>query len=249
MLADVQAQLHSWWAPALAFAAGVVSFASPCVLPLVPGYVAFVTGQAPGTPGATGGRRIGPVLLFIAGFSSVFIVLFGFTASAASRWLHSTTGQRVAGSVVIAFGVFMLLYALRPKVPWLYREERPLLARVKPGPAWAFPLGMAFAAGWTPCIGPVLGATVTLASAQGTLSRAVLLLAFYSLGLGVPFFLIGLGLARVMTAARFFTRHYRWFAGVSGALMVAIGVLVVSGLWVQVLSPVLRLVNRFTPPI
>ena len=142
-----------------------------------------------------------------------------------------------------------MLYAVRPRFPWLYREGRPLLTRVRPGPAWAYPLGMAFAAGWTPCIGPVLGATVTLASAQGSLSRAVLLLAFYSLGLGLPFLLIGLGLVRMMGAARFFSRHYQWFAGVSGVLMIAIGVLVVSGLWVQVLSPVLRLVNRFSPPI
>ena len=97
MVADVQAQLHSWWAPALAFAAGLVSFASPCVLPLVPGYLAFVTGQAPGEAGE---RRVGPVLLFIAGFSTVFIVLFGFTASATSRWLHSSTGERVAGAVL-----------------------------------------------------------------------------------------------------------------------------------------------------
>src|SRR5438067_1385109 len=246
MVADVQAQLHSWWAPALAFAAGLVSFASPCVLPLVPGYLAFVTGQAPGEAGA---RRVGPGLLVLAGLSTVFIVLFGFTASASSRWLLSSTGERVAGAVVLAFGVFMVLYAVRPRFPWLYREGRPLLTRVRPGPAWAYPLGMAFAAGWTPCIGPVLGATVTLASAQGSLSRAVLLLAFYSLGLGLPFLLIGLGLVRMMGAARFFSRHYQWFAGVSGVLMIAIGVLFVSGLWVQVLSPVLRLVNRFSPPI
>src|SRR5439155_22508213 len=150
------------------FAAGVVSFASPCVLPLVPGYLAFVTGQAPGR----GGRRsILPVLAFIGGFTLVFTVLFGFTASAIGRWIQSPVGQRVAGGVVLAFGLFMILYALRVSVPWLYREERPLLGRltrVRPGPGWAFPLGMAFAAGWTPCIGPTLGAIYGLASAQCT---------------------------------------------------------------------------------
>src|SRR5256886_15902144 len=105
MVADVQAQLHSWWAPALAFAAGLVSFASPCVLPLVPGYLAFVTGQAPASEGSAP-RRIGPILLFIAGFSLVFTVVLGFTASATGRWIRSAVGQRVSGALIIAFGIF-----------------------------------------------------------------------------------------------------------------------------------------------
>ncbi len=249
MLADAQTQIHTWWAPALAFAAGLVSFASPCVLPLVPGYLAFVTGQAPG-PG--GRRSILPVLGFVAGFTVVFTVLFGFTASALGRWIHSPVGQRVAGGLVLAFGVFMVLYALRLGVPWLYREERPLLGRltrVRPGPAWSFPLGMAFAAGWSPCIGPVLGAIYGLASAQGSTGRAVFLLAMYSLGLGVPFVLVALGLDRVMNTMKLFGRNYHWFAGVSGVLLIAIGVLLVSGLWVRVLAPLLQLVNRYTPAL
>jgi cytochrome c-type biogenesis protein len=249
MVADAAQQIHSWWAPALAFAAGVVSFASPCVLPLVPGYLAFVTGQAPG-PG--GRRSIWPILGFIAGFTVVFTVLFGFTASLFGRWIHSPAGQKVAGAVVIAFGVFMLLYALRLGMPWLYREERPLLgrmSRVKPGPAWAFPLGMAFAAGWSPCIGPVLGAIYTLAGSQGSTARAVILLFAYSLGLGLPFLLIGLGIERAMNTMKWFARNYQWFAGISGVLLIAIGVLLVTGWWERVLAPLLQWVNRYTPPI
>lgn len=241
----------AWWGPALAFAAGIVSFASPCVLPLVPGYLSFVTGEGAVVQSdrELARRPLLPVLLFILGFSLVFTVVFGFGASAASRFIRSDTGQRVAGAFVIAFGVFMLLYALRARVTWLYREERPLLSRVRPGPAGAFPLGMAFAVGWTPCIGPVLGAVATLALNQGSTVRAVGLLLAYSAGLGLPFFLVGLGVTKMMGAFRFFSRHYRVFAAISGVIMVAIGVLLVTGLWVQLLSPVLNEVNRFSPPI
>jgi cytochrome c-type biogenesis protein len=253
MLADVQSQLNTWWAPALAFAAGLVSFASPCVLPLVPGYLAFVVGQTP-APGErpTGADRWRSMLSFVAGFTVIFTFVFGFAASAVRGWITSPAGQRAAGVLVFAFGVFMLLYAARAGRAWLYAERRPFLDRltgVKPGPAWAFPLGMAFAAGWTPCIGPVLGAIVTLAGAQGSTARAVLLLFTYSLGLAIPFVLIGLGLERVMGAMRFFSRHYRWFAGVSGVLMMLIGVLLITGLWVRFLAPVITLVNRYSPPI
>ena len=155
LIADVvQHGLQQWWAPLLAFAAGVVSCASPCVLPLVPGYVAFVSGGQ--APGADRREATMPILLFILGFTLVFTFVFGFAASSIGRWLRLPAGQRVTGGVVVAFGLFMILNALRIRLPWLYREERPLLSRVHPGTAGALPLGMAFAAGWTPCIGPVL---------------------------------------------------------------------------------------------
>jgi cytochrome c-type biogenesis protein len=246
VIADVARGVTSWWGPALAFAAGVVSFASPCVLPLVPGYLSFVTGERAAEESRP---QLFPVVLFILGFSAVFTVIGGFTASAVTRFLRSPSGQRTAGVVVVAFGLFMLLYAVRARLPWLYREERPLLSRVKPGPAWAFPLGMAFAVGWTPCIGPVLGAILTLAAGQGSTARAVLLLLFYSLGLGLPFLLVGLGLRRLMGAFRFFSRNYHWFAGVSGAAMVTIGVLLVTGEWTRLVAPLFRAIARFTPAI
>ena len=247
MIGDVAAGVRQWWAPLLAFAAGVVSFASPCVLPLVPGYLSFVTGERAAPDPER--RPLLPVVAFILGFTAVFTVLFGFTASALSRALKSTTGQRVAGGVVLAFGLFMILYALRTRLTWLYREERPLLSRVRPGPAGAFPLGMAFAVGWTPCIGPVLGAITTLAANQQDTARAVLLLFVYSMGLGVPFLLIGLGVNRLLKALRFFSRHYQWFAGVSGVVMIAIGVLLVAGEWTRLIAPLLRLANRLSLPI
>jgi cytochrome c-type biogenesis protein len=242
----------AWWAPLLAFAAGIVAFASPCVLPLVPGYLSFVTaaGESPGsTPSRHRARpRALPMLLFVAGFSIVFTSLGAFAGTLVPV-VRSTTGQRVAGLVVLAVGVFLLLYAFQVGSASLYREDRPLLARVRPGGAAAFPLGMAFAAGWTPCIGPVLAGTLALAAAQSDPVRSALLLFSFSMGLGVPFVLIGLGIGGLMRRLGFLQRHYRAIAGVSGSVLVAIGLLLVSGAWVRVMSPLLRLVNSFEPPI
>ncbi|MBI4261228.1 MAG: sulfite exporter TauE/SafE family protein [Actinobacteria bacterium] len=240
----VDTGLASWWAPALAFAAGVVSFASPCVFPLVPGYLSFVSGGQTSEES----RPIFPMLLFIAGFAAVFTSLGAFT-QVLRPLLSDPLAVRIAGAIVIVFGVAMLLYAFRLGWPGLYAERRPLLSRIRPGPAGAFPLGMAFAAGWTPCIGPVLGGILTLAAAQGGSVRGALLLFVYSLGLGVPFLLVGLGVRRLMSTLSFVKRNYHWFAGVSGAVMVALGVLIVSGLWTRLLAPLLRVINRFSPPI
>jgi cytochrome c-type biogenesis protein len=188
------------------------------------------------------------MLLFIAGFSVVFTSLGAF-AGVLVPIVRSTTGQRVAGLVVLAVGVFLLLYAFRVGSASLYGERRPLLAKVRPGGAAAFPLGMAFAAGWTPCIGPVLAGILTLAAAQSDPGRSALLLFSFSLGLGVPFVLIGLGIGGLMDRLGFLQRHYNAIAGVSGTVLVAIGLLLVTGAWVRVISPLLRLVNSFEPPI
>jgi cytochrome c-type biogenesis protein len=243
MLADyVRTGLSAWWAPGLAFAAGVVSFASPCVFPLVPGYLSFVSGGE-----GDENRPLVPILLFIAGFAIVFTALGAFTTALIPRWIRSEAGQRVAGVIIIAFGLFMILYALRRGRPWLYSERRPFLSRIRPGPAGALPLGMAFAAGWTPCIGPVLGGILTIAGAEGGAARGALLLLVYSLGLGVPFLLVGLGAHRLVRSLSFLQRNYRVIAAVSGALMVTIGVLLVSGLWLRVLTPFLRAGTNIFP--
>jgi cytochrome c-type biogenesis protein len=295
MIADVTRGLSEWWAPVLAFVAGVVSFASPCVLPLVPGYLAFVSGtdeveagrasgsEVGGTDGRSkavattagssqpvpdGGavavaerpaaepRRLAPVLpmiLFVAGFAIVFTA-FGVVAGQAptgwlSRQLHSGALLRIAGVFVLLFGVAMILYAFRLGSPSLYAERRPFLSRVRPGPAGALPLGMAFALGWTPCIGPVLGAILAIASTQGGAFRGGGLLFIYSLGLGLPFVLIGLGVQRLVRVLDVIKRNYHWIAGVSGAIMVAIGVLLVSGLWQSWVTPWLNRLSSVTPPL
>jgi cytochrome c-type biogenesis protein len=240
----VERGLGSWWAPGLAFAAGVVSFASPCVFPLVPGYLSFVAG---------GERReerrpVVPILLFIAGFAAVFTALGAFTGTV-QRIIRSTAGIKISGLVIVAFGALMLLYALRLGSPGLFTERRPLLGHVRPGPTWAFPLGVAFGAGWTPCIGPVLGGVLAIAAAQGGSLRGAFLLFWYSAGLGLPFLLVGLGIRRLMSALAFVKRNYHWIAGVSGLVMVAIGVLVFTDRWTLVLGPVLRQVGRFTPAL
>jgi cytochrome c-type biogenesis protein len=248
VLADIaQRGLAAWWGPLLAFAAGVVSCASPCVLPLVPGYVAFVAGSD--RPDADHRAQFAPILLFIAGFTVVFTLIFGLTASVLARWILLPVGQRIAGGVVFVFGGLMVLYGLRVAFPALYWESRPLLNRIEPGKIGAFPLGMAFAVGWTPCIGPVLGLILTLAAAQHDTPKTLLLLLSYSIGLGLPFALIGLGIRRAMGAFRFFSRNYQWFAGIGGAVMMTFGVLLISGVWVRLLAPFLGLVNRFTPAL
>jgi cytochrome c-type biogenesis protein len=245
VLADfVQDGLGSWWAPGLAFAAGIVSFASPCVFPLVPGYLSFVAGGE----SMQERRPVVPILLFIGGFAAVFTALGAFTG-AVTRVLRSPAGVRISGAIIIAFGVLMLLYALRLGSPSLFAERRPLLGRVRPGPAWAFPLGVAFGAGWTPCIGPVLAGVLAIAAVQGGSFRGASLLFVYSVGLGLPFLLVGLGLRRLMGALSFVRRNYHWFAGISGAVMIAIGVLVATNLWTRLLGPVLRAISDFNPAI
>ncbi len=232
----VDTGLSSWWAPALAFAAGVVSFASPCVLPLVPGYVSFVTGSR-ATEGE-GRRPLLPILLFILGFTIVFTLLGAF-AGTFVRFFRDPWFQRAAGLIVLALGLLMLGYAFRRGSPRLYAERRPLLERVRPGTAGALPLGMAFAAGWTPCIGPVLGGILAIAASGGTVKGAALLVV-YSFGLGLPFLLVGIGADRLVRSLGWVRRNYRAIAGVSGALLVAVGVLLITGLFQRFIAPLAR---------
>lgn len=243
---DFQSALQAWWAPALAFVAGVVSFASPCVLPLVPGYVSFVSGSQ----GEERRRPILPMLLFVLGFALVFTALGAFSRVFVPA-VSSPTGRLVSGLLVVAIGILMLLYALRLGSPTLFVERRPFLSRVRPGPASALPLGMAFAVGWTPCIGPVLAGILGLALAQGGGTWGALLLFFYSMGLGLPFLLVGLGIRRLVGAMAFVKRNYHWFAGASGTLLMVIGVLLASNQWVPLLSRlgILRWVQNVQPPI
>jgi cytochrome c-type biogenesis protein len=238
--------LQAWWGPALAMVAGIVSFASPCVLPLVPGYLSFVAGSQEREPR----RPFLPTMLFVLGFALVFSVMGAFSGVFVPIF-RSATGQRVAGVVVAAMGTLMLMYALRLGTPALFAERRPLLARVGPGPAGALPLGMAFAIGWTPCIGPVLAGIFLLAGAQGGGVWGAVLLFFYSLGLGLPFLLIGLGVTRLTRAFAFVKRNYHWFAGTGGVLLLGVGVLLALNQWVPLLSRLglLRLVQNFTPPL
>lgn len=215
----------------IAFLAGIVSFLSPCVLPLIPGYLSFITGLTT-TELADEDRKTSavlvPTLLFVLGFSIVFVSL-GASASVIGGLLsqyHALIGK-IAGIAVVLFGVFLLGII---KVPWLYGEARMDLSRAKKFGRWAaLVMGMAFAAGWTPCIGPILGSILAIAAATGSAARGALLLFTYSLGLGVPFILIGLLFGRATRLLRWLTRHSLVINRVAGVVLIAIGFLIFSG--------------------
>jgi cytochrome c-type biogenesis protein len=247
MIADATESLSRWWAPGVAFAAGVVSFASPCVFPLVPGYLSFVTGGAvaaierdPASGVARRSRDLLPILLFIAGFTLVF-TLYGAFSTTFVRIFKGRSGQVVAGLVVIVVGLVLIGYALGRGWLALYTERRPFLQKVGPGVTGAFPLGMAFAAGWTPCIGAVLSAILTMAAASGGALRGATLLAIYSLGLGVPFLLLGLGVQWLTGTLGWVRRHYRAISTASGTILVVLGVMLLTGTFTRYLNaPLLR---------
>lgn len=209
----------------VAFAAGVLSFLSPCVLPLVPSYLAYVGGSAE----AKRAVLLRNALAFVLGFSLVFIAL-GAGASALGSLLRANQRALTLGGgvLVILFGLVMLGVI---KLPWLYRDTRMQYSGETRTPFGAVLLGMAFAAGWTPCIGPILGAILTMASAAGTLSAGVGLLAVYALGLAVPFLAAALLLDPFMRFSRRFRRFLPWVERVAGALLLVAGVLMVTGVY------------------
>ena len=212
----------------LAFLAGLLSFLSPCVLPLVPSYLAFVGGNA----SAARAVRVRNALLFVLGFSLVFIAL-GASASLLGSLLRSYRGTLtvVGGILVIAFGL-ILLGVIR--VPWLYRDTRMQMKGDPSTPAGAVVLGMAFAAGWTPCIGPILGGILTLAGATGTLSAGVTLLAVYALGLALPFVLAALAMDRFLHVSKRLRSALPWIERGAGALLVVAGLLMVTGTYTTI---------------
>ena len=228
----------------LAFAAGIVSFLSPCVLPIVPGYVSYVAGDSTRRPRLT---TLGLSAMFVSGFSAVFIAL-GASASLAGRFLlrYRYEANLAAGAIIVMFGLSMLGFSRW--LPWLARDLRPQ-PRVQGGSALAaFVLGLAFAFGWTPCIGPVLGAILAV-SAAGTSANGIGLLAAYAAGLGLPFLATALFIDR---AAHLGGRLRRLSAGlhvVGGAVLVALGLaimndrLTVVSLWLLKRFPLLQTIG------
>ncbi|MHB8666020.1 MAG: cytochrome c biogenesis CcdA family protein [Burkholderiales bacterium] len=209
-----------------AFAAGIVSFLSPCVLPLVPGYVSYVAGDTlvHGHHADRGVQRlaaIGLSLCFVAGFSTVFVAL-GAGATALGQLLlrYKYEANMVAGVIVILFGLFM---AGALKFAWLERDLR-VHADIKGGrPLGAYLIGVAFAFGWAPCIGPVLGAILTISAVAATVSSGTALLAAYSLGLGLPF-------DQLLGWLKSVRRIGRWLQVGAGASMVLMGVAMITGM-------------------
>lgn len=215
-----------------AFGAGIISFLSPCVLPLVPGYVSYVAGDAlvHRTESAARARRLatlGLSLCFVAGFSTVFIAL-GAGATVLGQFLlrYKNEANIVGGAIVLLFGLFMVGAV---KMPWLQRDLR-VHAQIKGArPLSAYLIGLAFAFGWTPCIGPVLGAILTLSAVTATVSSGIALLSAYSLGLGVPFLLTAAFTGALLKRLKSVRRTGRWLQLAAGAGMIAMGLAMMAG--------------------
>ena len=225
----------------VAFVAGLLSFLSPCVLPLVPSYVGFITGMT--LPEVSGRRRAALLhaLLFVAGFSLVFVLL-GASATALGRALnyYQVWLQRVGGVLIIIFG-FLCLGVF--KVGVLNQERRVHLEHKPVGYLGSALAGVAFGAGWTPCIGPVLGAILGLAATTSDVTRGMQLLAVYSAGLALPFLIAAVAVESFLDWFQGFRRYLPWVMRLSGLTLIVVGVLLVTGEftrlagWLQGLTP------------
>jgi len=215
-----------------AFGAGIISFLSPCVLPLVPGYISYVTGDALSHAHRAGDRAqrlavLGLSLCFVAGFSTVFIAL-GAGATMLGQLLlrYKYEANIIGGIIVIVFGLFMIGMA---QLPWLQRDLR-YHGHIKGArPLGAYLIGLAFAFGWSPCIGPVLGAILTVSAASATVSNGVALLGAYSLGLGIPFLVTALFTGAMLKRLKLMRRTGRWLQMGAGVAMILMGIAMITG--------------------
>lgn len=217
----------------IAIAAGLVSFLSPCVLPLVPGYLSYVTGlSGADLESARRGRMVGGALLFVAGFGVVFVsagVLFGALGSFLAT--YDDLLMRIFGGVAILLGL-----AFVGLIPWLSRDIR--VHKVPAVGLVAAPLlGATFGLGWTPCIGPTLGVVMSLATSEGTVGRGAVLSIAYTLGLGIPFILVALAFRRMVGALGWVRRHQVWVTRIGGGMLITVGLLLVTGLWTYAIAP------------
>ena len=231
-----------------AFFAGIVSFLSPCVLPLVPGYISIISGssldqlKAREKDASLMRTVLLNSLMFIAGFSITFIML-----GASASWIGQILLARqrlfgqIAGLVLIVFGIHLLGIF---KINFLYRDKRFHNVEKPRGLLGALVLGLAFAFGWTPCIGPILAGILTIASTKQTVAEGMFLLAIYSAGLGVPFLLTSIALNRFLSFYGRFKRHFRMVEIASGALVITVGVLIMTGTFTR-LAQWLSFLNRF----
>lgn len=215
-----------------AFGAGVLSFISPCVLPLVPGYISFVSGVSfdqmqtadAASRAATRRQMLITSLAFVLGFSLVFICL-GASATAIGHLLRhqKTILERIAGVVIVIFGLHL---AGVFRIKWLDKDTRVQTSGRPASPIGAFLVGLAFAFGWTPCIGPILGGILAIAGSKNSVGEGVLLLGVYSAGLGIPFLVTSLAIDRFFVASKRIRKYYKPIEVVSGALLVVLGVLI-----------------------
>jgi len=232
----------------LAVTAGAISFSSPCVLPLLPGYLAFMTGLSDADIDSGRRVRVRAAILFVAGFSVVFTALGTAVAlTGASVARHVPTVGRVSGIVLIVAGA--LIAGLVRTPAFLQRECRPGLHRAPSGPGGAFVLGSAFAAGWSPCIGPVLASILAVSARGGSAGWGAALLLLYSFGLGVPFVLLAAATDRVRWLP-FLRRHASDVERAGGVMLITVGLLLVTGTWERLLQPLQRSLSDLQwPPV
>ena len=225
-----------------ALAAGIVSFLSPCVLPLVPGYLSAVSGVSANELETAGWRRVlGPSLLFVASFSAIFILL-GLTATGIGSVLkdHQELLAKISGALIIAMGVLFVASLFVTKLNREWHVDALLERAGRGGPIVA---GAAFAIAWTPCIGPTLGAILGAASLSGSAARGAFLLAVYSAGLAIPFILTAVAFSQMTTAFAVVKRHYQAIIAVGGVILIAMGVLILTGEFFTLNNQAQRLTN------
>jgi cytochrome c-type biogenesis protein len=212
----------------VAFGAGLISFLSPCVLPLVPGYISAVAGVTPEEIRAR--RVIGPSLMFVASFSAIFIALGLVGQQALHGALKGPTGLKVCGAVIVLMG---LLFVLAPFVPRLAREWHAPRLMERAGRGGPVLTGAAFALAWTPCTGPTLGAILTATGTSASAFHGAFLLVVYCAGLGVPFLITGLAFGEVTALLKVVKRHYPVVIGTGGAVLIGMGILIWTGEFTQ----------------
>ncbi|MFF3631233.1 cytochrome c biogenesis CcdA family protein [Streptomyces sp. NPDC002164] len=217
----------------IAVLGGLVSFFSPCVLPLVPGYLSYVTGVS-GTDLAQArrGRMVAGASLFVLGFTAVFVsggALFGFFGQTLQE--YSEVLSKILGVLMILMGIFFM-----GLMPWMTQREFRIHRRPVSGLAGAPLLGALFGIGWTPCLGPTLSSVSILAMGQGTAGRGALLTVAYCLGLGVPFVLAAVAFRKALGAFGWVKRHYAWVMRIGGAMMIVTGLLLLTGLWADLMQ-------------
>jgi len=227
----------------ISFSAGLISFLSPCVLPLVPGYLSFITGFGlNANKSIRKSKALIATLLFIAGFTFVFVCIGMFFGGIGGWFIsYGRIIERILGLFVIALGISYLGF-------WnLFKREYRFRTPVKQGLIGAPLLGALFAIGWTPCIGPTLAAVQTLAFNQATVSRGAILSAFYGFGLGLPFLFITFALEKALVSVSWLRKRQALFIKMGGLLLIIIGILLATGLWSEVTVEMRILISGFTP--
>jgi cytochrome c-type biogenesis protein len=209
----------------IAFGAGLISFLSPCVLPLIPGYISYISGQS--LQEILNQKKISffPLILFCLGFSTVFVILGASASFLGKTFLQNSEVLRISAGIIIIIFSLQLIGVIN--IPYLNFEKR-FDARESRNILFPYVIGLAFGFGWTPCIGPILGSILALASIEETLSRAILLLSFYSLGLAVPFVLSGYLIQRFLLFSKNFKKNINIISKIGGVILLITGILILT---------------------